>query len=233
MLAAIAMTPSAPVLVPGLAGAAESEVDQVREAALRAAADLPARWIVVGTGSADQVIGPDARGSYGGYGVDVAVTLSPNAPETPEELPLCALWAGWLRGRVNPDGHVQVRVMRSDTPAAEAVRRGRLLRAEIDRIGEPVGVLVVADGANTLTQAAPGGHDPAAAQAQAALDDALAAGEPAAVAELAAGSVGRVAYQVLAGLAGPSPCPARELARAAPFGVGYFVGVWTPGAAAP
>lgn len=233
MLAAIAMTPSAPVLVPGLAGAADPEVEEIREAALRAAADLPADWIVVGTGSADRVIAPATRGSYGGYGVDVAVTLSPDAPEIPAELPLCALWAGWLRGQVNPDGRVQVQVFSSDIPAQEAVRRGRLLRAEIDRIDEPVGVLVVADGANTLTQAAPGGYDPAAERAQRALDDALASGEPAAVAELAAGSVGRVAYQVLAGLAGPSPCPARELARAAPFGVGYFVGVWAPGASAP
>ncbi len=40
--------------------------------------------------------------------------------------------------------------------------------------------------------------------------------------------VGRVAYQVLAGLAGPGPRAAKELARGAPYGVGYFVGVWAP-----
>ena len=233
MLAAIAVTPSAPVLVPGVAGAADAEVDAVRAAALRAAAALPSRWVVVGVGGAERVFGPATRGSYAGYGVDVAVTLAPDAPDRPAELPLCALWAGWLRGQVNPGGRVEVRVFGSDTPAGEAVSQGRALRAEIDRMGEPVGVLVVADGANTLTQAAPGGYDPAAQEAQAALDDALAAGDPGAVAELAAGSVGRVAYQVLAGLAGPATCPSRELARAAPFGVGYFVGVWTPGAAAP
>jgi hypothetical protein len=33
---------------------------------------------------------------------------------------------------------------------------------------------------------------------------------------------------VLAGLAGPAPTAARELFRGAPYGVGYFVGVWTP-----
>ncbi len=233
MLAAIAVTPSAPVLVPGLAGAAAAEVDAVRAAALRAAAALPSRWIAVGAGGAERVLGPATRGSYAGYGVDVAVTLGPEAPDRPVELPLCALWAGWLRGQVNPGGEVEVRVFGSDTPAGEAVSLGRALRAEIDRMDEPVGVLVVADGANTLTQAAPGGYDPAAQQAQDALDDALAAGDPGAVAELATGSVGRVAYQVLAGLAGPSACPARELARAGPFGVGYFVGVWIPDAAAP
>jgi hypothetical protein len=64
--------------------------------------------------------------------------------------------------------------------------------------------------------------------AQAALDDALAAGDTAALARLPQGVVGRVAYQILAGLAGPN-ISARELIRGAPFGVGYFVGLWLPG----
>ena len=63
---------------------------------------------------------------------------------------------------------------------------------------------------------------------QAALDDALAAGDAAALARLADGVVGRVAYQVLAGLADPAPRSATELYRGAPYGVGYFVGVWRP-----
>jgi len=33
---------------------------------------------------------------------------------------------------------------------------------------------------------------------------------------------------VLAGLAGDGPLQARELYRGAPYGVGYFVGVWQP-----
>ena len=40
--------------------------------------------------------------------------------------------------------------------------------------------------------------------------------------------VGRVAYQVLAGLTEPRPRSAEELYRGAPYGVGYFVGVWLP-----
>jgi len=40
--------------------------------------------------------------------------------------------------------------------------------------------------------------------------------------------VGRVAYQVLAGLAGRPPRSAKELYRGAPYGVGYFAGVWYP-----
>ena len=89
-------------------------------------------------------------------------------------------------------------------------------------------MLVIADGANTLTPPAPGGYDPDAEPVQAALDHALAGGDTLALAALPGFVVGRVAYQVLAGLAGPNPRSAKELARGAPYGVGYFVGVWTP-----
>ena len=48
------------------------------------------------------------------------------------------------------------------------------------------------------------------------------------LAGLPAGVIGRVAFAVLAGLAGSGPAAARELYRGAPYGVGYFVGVWQP-----
>jgi len=102
------------------------------------------------------------------------------------------------------------------------------LRGEIDRSGEPTGVLVVADGANTLTPAAPGGHQPEDADVQRALDDALACGDLAALTQLPAQIGGRVAFGVLAGLAEPVPRSAKELYRTAPYGVGYFAGVWQP-----
>ncbi|TGD86470.1 hypothetical protein BayCH28_16865 [Mycolicibacterium sp. CH28] len=231
MLTVIALTPSAPVLVPELAGAAAAEVADFRTAALTVATQLPDRWIAIGVGAAEEVIGPQARGTFAGYGVDVGVTLSPDAESTVRALPLCALVAGWLRGLANPAARAEVRVYRADLGADTAVARGRDLRAEIDAADGPVGVLVVADGANTLTPPAPGGYDPEAAAVQAALDDALAAGDAAALTRLPAGVVGRVAYQVLAGLAGPGPHAARELVRGAPYGVGYFAGVWVPGPA--
>ena len=89
-------------------------------------------------------------------------------------------------------------------------------------------MLVVADGANTLTPAAPGGYDPGDADAQLALDDALANGDVAALAGLPEQILGRVAFQVLAGLTEPGPRSAKELYRGAPYGVGYFAGVWQP-----
>ncbi len=170
-------------------------------------------------------------GTFAGFGADVRVGLSPRAGESgqsPAELPLCALIAGWVRGQARPEAGAQVRVYRGDHDADTAVARGRQLRAEIDRAPDPIGVLVVADGANTLTERAPGGYDPGAAEVQLALDDALAGGDVAALTRLPGQILGRVAFQVLAGLAEPGPRTAKELYRGAPYGVGYFAGVWQP-----
>jgi hypothetical protein len=234
VLGAIAIVPSAPVLVPELAGAAAAEVADLTAAVLAAASLLPSRWIAVGTGAADEVLGPDgpdSRGTFAGFGADVRVALAPQARDgagPPPDLPVCALLAAWVRGRARPEASVQVRVYRRDHDADAALARGRQLRAEIDRAPDPIGVLVVADGANTLTPAAPGGYRPGDADAQLALDDALANGDVAALAQLPPQILGRVAFQVLAGLTEPGPRSAKELYRGAPYGVGYFAGAWQP-----
>jgi hypothetical protein len=213
-------------MVPELAAAAADELTDLRDAAFAAAGSLPSRWIAVGAGPADAVVGPDAAGTFAGYGVDLPVTLSPEGgPLT--ELPLCALIAGWIRGQTNPDARAEVRVYAADHDVDAALARGRGLRAEIDEAVDPIGVLVVADGAHTLTPPAPGGYQPDSVPTQAALDDALAAGDAAALTRLPDAIVGRVAYQVLAGLAA-APRSAKELYRGAPYGVGYFAGVWNP-----
>jgi hypothetical protein len=237
VLSAVAIIPSAPVMVPELAAAAAEELAELREAVFTAVGTLPSRWIAVGVGAADAVLGPDVAGTFAGYGVDRRITLSPGAADTPRELPLCALIAGWVRGQVTPEARAEVRVYAADHDVNAALARGRRLRAEIDEAVDPVGVLVVADGAPTLTPPAPGGYEPDSIPAQAALDDALAAGDAAALTRLPDTIVGRVAYQVLAGLTEPgisqsSSRPglrsAKELYRGAPYGVGYFAGVWQP-----
>ena len=228
MLAAIALTPSPPVLVPELAGTAAAEVADLRDAVTAAAAALPKRWIAIGVGPSDRVIGPGSAGTFAGFGVDVRVQLSPGAPATVTEMPLCALFTGWLRGRANPSASAEVRVYAGDHGVDAALARSRELRADIDLVADPVGVLVVADGANSLTPAAPGGYDPQVADVQHALDEALASGDAAALTRLPGSVVGRVALQVLAGLAEPAPRSATELYRGAPYGVGYFAGVWQP-----
>ena len=237
VLSAIAIIPSAPVMVPELAANAADELADLREAVFTAAGSLPARWIAIGIGAVDGVLSPDRTGTFAGYGVDRCVTLSPGAADTPTELPLCALIAGWVRGQAKPDARAEVRVYAAEHDVDAAVARGRRLRAEIDEAVDSIGVLVVADGAHTLTPPAPGGYDPDSIPTQAALDDALAAGDDAALTRLPDTIVGRVAYQVLAGLtergisqssSRPDLRSAKELYRGAPYGVGYFAGVWLP-----
>lgn len=227
MLSAIAVVPSAPVLVPELATGAAAELADLRDAVLTAAAGLPLRWVAVGVGASDEVVGPLAVGTFAGYGADVPVALSPEARGAATPLPLSALITGWVRGRVDPGARAEVRVYGSEHAPAAAVALGRALRAELDDDDDPIGVLVVADGANTLTPPAPGGYDPESVPVQAALDSALATGDADALIRLDDRVVGRVAFQVLAGLI-PAPSQARELFRGAPYGVGYFAGTWLP-----
>jgi hypothetical protein len=228
VLSAIAIVPSAPVMVPELAASAAGELADLREAVFAAASALPQRWIAVGVGPTDTVVTPGQTGTFAGYGVDLRVALSAGAADAPDELPLCALVTGWVRGQVNPEARADVRVYSDDHGPDAASNLGRRLRTEIDDADDPVGVLVVADGVHTLTAPAPGGYDPDSIPVQGALDDALASGDTAALARLPRSVVGRVAYQVLAGLAGQRPRSAKELYRGAPYGVGYFAGVWLP-----
>jgi hypothetical protein len=226
-LTAIAIIPSAPVLVPQLAGAATDELTDLRQAVFAAASALPGRWLAVGVGDADEEVGARAAGTFAGYGVDVRAGLSPDTDDV-RDLPLSALVTAWVRAEVRPSASAEVRVFARHHSADDVLRYGRELRSVVDDSDEPVGVLLVADGANTLTPRAPGGHDPDSVAVQSALDDALAAGDVAALSRLPSSITGRVAWQVLAGLAGAPPRYVKELYRGAPFGVGYFAGVWQP-----
>ena len=216
------------MLIPELAGAAAQEVAQIRDGALRAAHALPDRWFVIGVGDDDLVLGPDARGTFAGYGADVPIALGPDAAASPRTLPVCALFAGWLRGQVNPQARAQVQVLDRATPVADALERGRVARAEIEAADEAVGVLIVADGALTLTQAAPGGYDAGAEEIQHGVDDALGNADVSALQNIPDSVSGRAAYQMLAGIAGETHWTPTEFVRDAPYGVGYFAGVWMP-----
>ena len=183
-MAAIALIPSAPILVPELAGAAAEEVADLRAAVLTVGAQLPSRWVAVAAGQGSAVVGPQAVGTFAGYGADIVVRLSPGSDGAVTDLPLAALITGWVRGQVAPEATAEVRVF---GPGAS----GTELRAELDATADPVGVLLVADGANTLTASAPGGFEPDSVAAQAALDDCLAAGDAERLIDCAAGAVGR------------------------------------------
>ncbi len=95
MLSAIGIVPSAPVLVPELAGAAAAELADLGAAVIAAASLLPKSWIAVGTGRADDVVRPTDVGTFAGFGADVRVGLAPQDGDgvaVPVELPLCATY---------------------------------------------------------------------------------------------------------------------------------------------
>ncbi|MFE5285159.1 hypothetical protein ACFRAQ_09350 [Nocardia sp. NPDC056611] len=254
MFCVASLVPSPPVLVPELEGAAGSAVEgavaELRAAVSAAGRELAARvsrWVVVGVaepgegsgaGDSGRVIGADAVGTFRGYGVDVRVGLSGPVAERVADvlLPLPALIAGWLREQVAPETVAECRLISADATAEESLAFGRTLRAELDAESEPVGVLVVADGAATLSLKAPRYLDERAEGVQADIDQALSAGDRKALAALdtalcAAIEVeGRPAYQALAGLFAADPADPQVETRyaAAPFGVAYHVSVWRP-----
>lgn len=149
MLTAVAIIPSAPLLVPQLAGAAADELMELRDAVFASAATLPDQWICVGVAGADAVIGPEAAGTLAGYGVDVRVTLGPTDTGPLTELPLCALISGWVRAQVAPQAKARVHCFAATHDVATARRLGADLRADIERSDAQIGVLVVADGLHT------------------------------------------------------------------------------------
>lgn len=220
MSLAIAICPSTPLLVPELGGTAAEETAGLRDAATAAVSSLPARWIAIGVGIGRY--GPEVAGTFAGYGVDVHVSLS-NAAEERAELPLPVLIAGWLRARVGAE-EVEVRLL--DAAEGDAGAFGRELRREIGAWPTPPGVLVIADGANTLTDKAPGGYRPEAEGMQLALTDALGEGDVVSLHEVPDIITGGAAYQALAGLVGTDAVDAQCLYRGSPYGVGYFVGTW-------
>ncbi|MGB7383769.1 MAG: hypothetical protein WA927_11150, partial [Rhodococcus sp. (in: high G+C Gram-positive bacteria)] len=232
MLRAVALVPSPPLLVPELTGAGAVEAEAVRSAALEAARMLGAvadRWLVV-VAAADRqaIIEPATGGSFAGFGVDVTVALSPISSRIDSELPLAALVAGWLRGEAAPQASIEVRFLEASASTSDCLRFGCDMRAELDSTPEPWGLLVVADGATTLTAKAPGSFDERAEGVQQSIDDALSAADPDALtgldrtecAELGVDAL--VVWLALAGVLGEDRPTARTLYRGAPFGVGYY-----------
>lgn len=211
------------------------ETADLRAGALQVAAELGAvssRWILLGVGTG----GCATSGTFRGFGADVRVTLGQReATEAPDPLmPLPALVGGWLRSNAAPHAEVEPRLYADSTEPGECARIGRRLRAEIEESAGPVGVLVVADGANTLSATAPGSLHPGAPALQGAVDAALSGGDVRALAALdpeacaEVGMGGRVPWQILAALFADGPSRTSTAYSGAPYGVGYHVGMWWP-----
>ncbi|GGM62100.1 hypothetical protein GCM10012275_36190 [Longimycelium tulufanense] len=240
MIVRAVVLPHPPLLVPELVTGAATRTETVRAACLGVArwlAEGSRHWVAVAADpSGPRVLDPATRGTFAGFGVDVRVALGAGTGPADPALPLPALVAGWLRGRAGAD-EVRVELVRPDLPVADCRRVGERLAAGPD----PVGLLVLGDGSARYPDLAPARPDERAPGFDAVVRDALAEADteallgldPGLAAELAV--AGRAAWQVLAGavLADGRAWKGELYYSGAPFGVGYHVAAWQPGAASP
>ena len=231
MLAAIAVLPQPPLLVPELAGGAAVETEALRAACREAVGTLAGaarNWVVVGAdGGGRRTVAPGTRGSFSGYGRDVPVALAgPGYSDEGAELPLPLLVAAWVAGDL-PE-RMRGELVAPETATGECLALGARLASE-----EDAGLLVVGDGSARHTPSAPGGFDERAeafdAVVAAAFDDAdpvaLAGLDPQLAAELR--EAGRAPWPVLAGAAGAAGGWAPAVRHTSiPYGVAYHVAAW-------
>ncbi|MBO0853099.1 MAG: hypothetical protein J2P18_04955 [Nocardia sp.] len=254
MFRVAALIPSPPVLVPELCGGhpdadpdhPAAELPALRSAVVEAGRILGReanRWTIVGAGPDSHYRG---AGTFAGFGADIRVGLSAGeldaATAADPGWPCPLLIGAWLRGRIDAESaadggiHARARLLAAGTGAAECAEFGAGLRAELDADPDPQAVLIVADGAATLSTRSPGYLDPRAEPEQRRIDHALDTGDRAVLAGLDARLCaelevsGRPCYQVLAGLFGVEAADPKVETRyrAAPFGVGYHVSLWYP-----
>ncbi|ADB34185.1 hypothetical protein Kfla_5170 [Kribbella flavida DSM 17836] len=222
---AAVVCPHPPLLVPEVASGAAAELDDLRAAcfaALDQLADVD-RLVVVGSGptTGTQYDGT-AAGTFGPYGAS-----SVRVGSGPVVLPLSLTMGAWLIGRSKVAGvpRTSVTVAADESPAG-CLALGKELAGSNDRVG----LLVMGDGSARRSEHSPVHLHPRAeifdstiASALALADTTtLAALDPDLAAELSA--AGRAPWQVLAAV---PELTGNLLYHAAPYGVGYFVAVWS------
>jgi hypothetical protein len=240
VIARVAVVPQPPLLVPELVAGHDPDAQTVRAECLAAATRLRAaapHWVAVAadpTASPDP-LGPDAAGTFRGYGVDVPVRLAAGGTATPDPaMPLPALIAGWLRGQAGAD-EVTVWLVPPGLPTEECREYGERLGAELTASG-PVGLLVIGDGSHRHGERAPGRPDARAAGFDEAVHRALATPDPGRLLGLDAGlgvelgAIGRAPWQVLSGVIAKDGRDWRcsHCRLLIPYGVAYHVAVWDP-----
>ncbi|MGW2212881.1 class III extradiol dioxygenase subunit B-like domain-containing protein [Streptomyces sp. NPDC001781] len=233
MLAAAAVCPCPPLLVPEVAAGAAPELDAARAACADAlgvlAAARPDRLVVVGPAERDGHHPQGTRGSFRGFGVDLDVRLGTGDAPGPELPPSLAV-AAWLLER---NGWVDVPVEAVAVDADLPADRCAALGAEIAGGNDRIALLVMGDGSASRTLKAPGYLDDRAAPFDAEAARALGAADLAALAALDTGLArelqvsGRAPWQVLASAAEDAGLAGTLLHDEAPYGVGYLVAAWS------
>ncbi|MFH8977607.1 class III extradiol dioxygenase subunit B-like domain-containing protein [Streptomyces sp. NPDC017890] len=242
MLVAVAVCPCPPLLVPEVAAGAGPELDAARAACTDAlgvlAAARPDRLVVVGPANGADA-GPEAypqgaRGSFRGFGVDLEVSLGPDAgtqaERTEPQLPYGLAVGAWLLGRSGwADAPVEGIGVGEALPGERCAAIGRDVAARAGRVA----LLVLGDASACRTLKAPGYLDERAAPFDAEAGRALGAADVAALAALDAALArelkvsGRAPWQVLAGAAEGTDLAGTLLYEDAPYGVGYVAATWS------
>ncbi|MCK1798749.1 class III extradiol dioxygenase subunit B-like domain-containing protein [Streptomyces sp. XM4193] len=247
MLAAAAVCPCPPVLVPEVAQGAAEELEAVRDACAEAlstlAAARPDRLVVLApverAGSGTYPAG--SIGGLHGFGVpaefvlgrapreDAADGAGGQPPAAARELPAPLTVGAWLLSSVSwRAAPVSGLGVDRALPTEDCLREGRRLAAGEERLA----LLVLGDGSACRTLKAPGYLDDRAAYFDADAARALADADHAALAALDAAlgadllAAGRAPWQVLAGAAEQAGLSGRLLHDSAPYGVGYLVAAW-------
>lgn len=233
MLAAAAVCPFPPLLLPEVAGGAARELDGLRSACDEAVSAVLAAEpdVVLLVGSAEDATRRYERGAAGSlapYGVDLRVPLGADEGRPPE-LPLSLTVGAWLVARGGWDSAVAGWAV-PDAEPGECMSLGARLADEAPRVG----MVALGDGSARRSEKAPGYVDPRAAPFDAQVATVLACADPEALLSVDAGlarellAVGRSVWHVLAGAAadGGVPFDGRVLYHDAPYGVGYLVATW-------
>jgi hypothetical protein len=252
VLAAAAVCPHPPLLVPQVAEGAAPETEELRKACLTAVRHLydasAEELVVVGNGPIAGTARPSETGSFAGFGVPLRVSLQAAGPVEPDgatpagtpgdaggevaaaTLPLSVTVGVWLLRQAGFQGPIRARIVTDRATPAECAALGARIAAYPARTA----LLVMGDGSARREERSPGyvdprsvGFDTAVAAALRAADTAaLAALDPALASELWV--AGRAPWQVLAGAADGHAMRGELLYDDAPYGVGYFVATWTP-----
>ncbi|MEW2304004.1 class III extradiol dioxygenase subunit B-like domain-containing protein [Streptomyces sp. NPDC006655] len=246
MLAAAAVCPCPPLLVPEVAAGAAPELDAVRAACADAlgvlAAARPDLLLVIGPAeqSGRGVFPQGSRGTFRGYGVGIDVHLGatgrPAGGRAGEgtggerELPGSLAVGAWLLERYGWAGApVEALGVGEPLETERCVATGRELAGRAARVA----MLVMGDASACRTLKAPGYLDERAAPFDAEAARALGTADLAAIRELDAGLAhrlkvsGRAPWQVLAGAAEHADLAGELLHEGAPYGVCYLVATWS------
>lgn len=222
---AVAFCPSPPLLPPAVARGAAEETAALRRACGDAVEAVlaagPEVVVVVGDGVPDGVrFGAGDAGDLRGFGVDLEIPFSGAPRPGGRRLPLAHTLGAWL---LDEAGHTGARlgVGPADLPAA------------LRELPGTVGVLAMGDGSARRTVKAPGYVDPAAGPFDAAVADALARGDAAALAALDEEegrrllAAGVPTWRAVGSALGGRRIEARLRYAEAPYGVGYLVADWS------